>query len=32
MQGERADTDLERTEIWLGWIILDAHRLRKMSS
>ena len=29
--GGRADTDLERTEIWPGWIILDAHRLRKIS-
>ena len=28
-RGECADADWERTEIWPGWIISDAHRLRK---
>ena len=28
-RGERAKTDFVWTEIWPGWIILDAHRLSK---
>ena len=31
-KGECADTDFVHTEIWPGWIILDAHRLSKISS
>ena len=30
-RGEHADTYYMRTEIWPGWIILDAHRLSKIS-